>query len=233
MCTGTPSDVVEVLQESDRRLRVLSVSEIVGNTDAQRDRRHSGPVEPLLQHAHEAGDPLVPGQGQSESGEQAAVGRAADDERRSGVGDGVGDGADGDDDFALRLRGDLEQTLGERGVAQMRLDAGQHHKIVWSSGEAGEAELVGRPADAAHLVIVEFDEGSFLGEIEERIGVDRCHDGRDPVGQQFVDRGRGNFGDVEPAAQGEHHDRPVQRGDIAEVGRQDLGNVHPASASTT
>ena len=181
----------------------------------------------------ETGDPLVSRQRQPEGGEQAAIGRAADDQRRPGVGDGVGDRADGHDDLALRLGGDLEHALGERGVAQVRLDAGEHDEIVRCPGEAGEAELVDRPADVTHLVVVELDVGSFLGEVEERVGVDRGHDRCDPVGQQLVDRSRGDFGDVEPAAQCEHHDRPVQRGDIAEVGRQDLGHVHPASASTT
>ena len=100
-------------------------------------------------------------------------------------------------------------------------------------GKRAKRNSFSRPVDVAHLVLVELDEWPFLREVEERIRIDRGDDGRDPIDEQLVDRGRGDLGDVEPPAQRQHHDRPVQRGDTLEVGRQHVGDVHPASASTT
>jgi len=51
--------VLEVAQQGDRRLRVLGVAEVVGDADAQRDRRDPGAVEALLEDADEPGDALV------------------------------------------------------------------------------------------------------------------------------------------------------------------------------
>jgi hypothetical protein len=120
-----------------------------------------------------------------------------------------------------------------RRCAFVVLDTGQYHQVVRCAWESSESELVERPVDLTDLVVVEFDEWSLLREVEERIRIDLGDDGRDAIDEQLVDGGRGNLGDVEPAAQRQHHDRPVQRRDTLEVGRQDVVDVHRESASTT
>jgi hypothetical protein len=78
-------------------------------------------------------------------------------------------------------------------------DPGEYDEIVGALGKASEAELVEWPADVAYLVVVELDLGSFLREVEERIGIDGRGDRRDAVDEQLVDRYGRHLGDVEPA----------------------------------
>jgi len=149
--------------------------------------------------------------------------------------DGLRCGAEGDHHLAAQFASDADDGVGEGGVAQVRLDAGEQHQVVGAAREAGDTELVLRPQDLAVVGLVELDLRSFLGEVVERVGVDRRDDRRDAVLGQRVDCIGGDLGDVEQATQREHHDRPVQRGQRLERGGEHLvAQAGPcASALTT
>ena len=145
--------------------------------------------------------------------------------------DGLRCGAEGDHHLAAQFASDADDGVGEGGVAQVRLDAGEQHQVVGAAREAGDTELVLRPQDLAVVGLVELDLRSFLGEVVERVGVDRRDDRRDAVLGQRVDCIGGDLGDVEQATQCEHHDRPVQRGVGRGRAQSRIGVV--ASALTT
>ena len=142
----------------------------------------------------------------------------------------VGHGAGGDDDLALRLLDDLEHAVGEGRVAQVGLDAGEHDEVVRAAREAGEAELVERPADVADLVLVELDVRALLREVEERIGVDRGDDRRDRSASSSL------IAAVATSAMSNQPRRAITMIGLfsgatpSKSGRQDLGDVQPARA---
>ena len=81
--------------------------------------------------------------------------------------------AERDHHLAPQRAGNGDDAVGERGVAQVRLDAGEQHQVVCVAGEAGDAELVRRATGSAAVVgIVELDQRAFLSEVVERVGVD-------------------------------------------------------------
>ena len=133
------------------------------------------------------------------------------------------------------LEGELELRVPQ--ASAVRIEGERAYRL-HRRGVAVEMPVRRSTIHSAHVVrfsapLVELDLRTFLGEVEERIWIDAGDDGRDLFGQQLVDRRRRHAGDVEPAAQTEQHDRPVERGDFGQVHRQHVGDVHVLSIPTT
>jgi hypothetical protein len=114
----------------------------------------------------------------------------------------------------------------------VRLDTGEHHEVVRSALEAQDAELVLRPRDRPLLGVVDLHLRPLLGEVEERVGIDRGDDRRRVLVDQLGAGVGGHAGSVEPAAQREHHDRVAQRREVVERRGEHLGDVHPRASTT-
>ena len=122
--------------------------------------------------------PVMPSYGrrdQTEATRQLGAGGAAGDRRRAAVRHRLGAGADRDDRLATEGVGDDGDRLDVGPPVHVRLDADEHHDVA-VAGVALEDELVRRPEDLAD-VVVDRDLRALLGEVVERVGVDRA-DGR-------------------------------------------------------
>jgi len=80
--------------------------------------------------------------------------------------------------------------------------------------KACDPKFVLRPSDLPQFGIIEHHLWPFLREVEEGVGIDRRDDRGNAICRQRLDGISRNLCDVEPAAQGEHHDRPVECSDI-------------------
>ena len=232
---GHTQHVLEMCQQRGGRLRVLGVAQVVRHAHAQRHCRDTGGVQALLQHADQAGDALVLRAAEAERADQPVVRAAAHDMSRPRMRDRFGGCAERHHHLAAERASDGDDRIGEGGVAQVWLDAGEQHHVVCATGESGDTKLVVGPQDLTHVGSVELDLRAFLREVEERVGVDRGNDRCNPVRCERVDGTGGHLGDVEQSTQRNHHDGPVQRLQHLECGCEHVlrHTVAPANSPTT
>ena len=122
---------------------------------------------------------------------------------------GLWGGADGDHQFGVARPDDLDEVGAEPPQPQMGLDAGQYEQVVRLVGlDDGLDAIVGPEdvtlaADHPHL-------GSPGGEVEVGLRVDLGHGLRVMAVRQPAQRARRRLGDVEPALERHHQNRPAQ-----------------------
>jgi len=190
-------------------------------------------VEAVVEHAGEAGDPLVLRAPEAQAGGERGVGGAPEDRRHARVRHGLGHRADGHDRAAPQAARRVDQHVGETAHPQVGLHAGEHHEVPGAVRVAGDQHLVVRPADPALVVLVEVGLGALLREVEVRVGVDGGGDGDRSLAEHPVERaGRGARG-VERTPQSDDEDGVAQRADRVPV-RLDLPVGHvPGIARTS
>jgi hypothetical protein len=142
---------------------------------------------------------------------QVAVAGRADHLDRPGVGDVGQQGAHCDQHLHAQAGGDLDDLGGEGPPAQVGLVPPDHDQVVLGGGQAGGAQLDGRPLDPP-VAVDQPHRGPGGLEVVELLGVD----GGERLGRQGVpDRvqgGGGGLAGVVPAVEGGQQHRPPEPG---------------------
>ena len=227
---GHVEHMAEVANERGCGLGVLGVHQVVGHPDTQRHRGQPTLLEGGLQHTDDAGDSLVARSDEPEPCCEICVRRAAGDRRGARVRDCLGAGSDRDHGFAAERLRDEDDGVDVGLPVKVGFDADQTDDVTFLR-VALQDELVGGPHDLSD-VVVDRHVWSLLGEVVERVGIDRSHDDGTIVVDEGVDRLRGGTGHVEPPLQPDEQHRPIERSDVAGAELENLRRIHEVESAS-
>src|SRR5512133_149696 len=201
----------QLLDQGHGAPRVGGQVEVVGQGGPQPDRRDALAAGQFAEDAEDAGRPLVAGDVQPQALGQVTVAGRADHLDRPGVGDVGQQGAHRDQHLDPQAGGDLDDLGGEGPPAQVGLVPSDHDQVVVGRGQAGGAQLDGRPLDPP-VAVDQPHRGPGGLEVVELLGVD----GGEGLGRQGVpDRvqgGGGGLAGVVPAVEGGQQHWPTEPG---------------------
>src|SRR3712207_1971954 len=211
-------DLLDPLQQRDRRPGGRRLRHVVRDGGPEADRRQPGLHAGVLEDAEDAGGPLVAGGLQPPLlGRLGVVGRAAD-RGRPGV-RGVGEqGAEADHGARVELLAQLDQLLAEAAPAHVGLDAADQDDVPVGARRAGHRDAGGGPLDPAADPADERDGGPVDLEVVVVLGVERGERGGVPDELEVLQRPRGGVPGVVPALEGDDHHRVVEPGQVLRGG---------------
>ena len=132
----------------------------------------------------------------------------------------------------LRPLCDVDDGVDERRPVDVRFDSGEENEIAVAFWEARDVDVVLGPANLSLVVFVEVDLGTFLGEVEERVGIDAADDRHDTVAHAPFDCLRCRTRDVEPAAQRDEEDGVTQRSDVVPTRGENVVRLHTPNSTS-
>jgi hypothetical protein len=122
-------EVLQAVEEGQRRLRVRRLRDVVRHGRPQRHRRYARVCARLLEDADDARGALVLGLLQVHRAGQVRIGGDSADRDRTGVRGVAQQGAQDDDQLDAQFMRETEQFVAERAPAHRRLDAPHQHQV--------------------------------------------------------------------------------------------------------